>query len=759
MSQTNRLTIGLRLCCFGMVVSSCIANAMADEASSAAGRKIYETQCARCHGEHGEGVEDEQPEPLVGDRALADLTAVIAETMPAEKPEQIIGKDAEAVAAYIYDAFYSPVAQARNKPARVALSRLTVRQYQNTITDLIGSFTGTNKLDDRHGLDAEYFNSRSFRRDKRIIERVDSTVDFDFGEGSPNEKFGKEEFSMNWNGSIIAPETGEYEFIVHTENGARLWVNDREDALIDAWVRSGDDTEFRGSIRLLGGRAYSLRLEFFKFKEKRASIRLLWKPPHGTTEVIPARNLSPSRSRELMIVETPFPPDDKSDGYERGNAVSKSWDEATTFAAIEIANKIVTNIRDISGVSRDDGDRDKKLREFCTRFVERAFRRPLSDTEREIYIDRHFAEARDSITATKRVVLLALKSPRFLFREVEGTNDSFDIAARLSFAMWDSLPDDSLRQAASRNELMNPQHLSRHADRMAQDPRTKAKLREFFHQWLKLEEFDNISKDQALFPDFNAELVSDLRTSLDLMIDEIINSEHADLRQLLLTDGMFVNDRLAKFYGIELESKGEFQHVSVNPQHRAGIVSHPYMMTGFAYHSTSSPIHRGVFLARNLLGRSLNPPQDAVTPIPPELHPDLTTRQRIALQTSPAACALCHKMINPLGFSLENYDAVGRFRDQEKTTAIDASGSYNTLSGDKVDFTGPRQLAEFLANSPEVHAAFVERLFRFATKQPIQAYGPDRREKLSQTFVEHDFNINKLLVEIAKVSATIPTTH
>jgi cytochrome c553 len=747
--------ISLRLRSVGLflVALSIAATSLADVDAPSPGQQIYELRCASCHGANGEGVAEKQPEPLVGDRSLQDLTEVIVETMPEENPEQVVGDAAKAVAEYVYDAFYSPIAQARNKPPRVELSRLTVRQYQNTIADLLGGFTGTSRWDERRGLNAEYFNSKNFQRDKRAIERVDATVDLDFAEGSPAEKIGNEEFSMKWQGSVIAPDTGEYEFIVRTDNGARLWVNDRETALIDAWVRSGNDTEFRATIKLLGGRSYPLRLEFFKFKEKKASIHLLWKPPQREVEVIAERHLTPSGARDTLIVETPFPPDDKSVGYERGTAVSKAWDEATTFAAIEVANKVVTDLRDFSGVKQDDSDRDAKLRAFCGKLMERAFRRPLSDAERELYIDRQFNDAGDATTAVKRVALLTLKSPRFLFREVEGTNSGYDVAARLSFTMWDSLPDDQLWQAASRGELKTPEQVARQAERMVQDPRAKSKLREFLHQWLKFEEFEDLAKDHELYPDFTPELVADLRTSLDLLLDEVVWSEHADFRQLLLSDGLYANDRVATFYGFNPAGGSSFTRVAVNPAERAGVLSHPYMMTGFAYHATSSPIHRGVFLARNLLGRTLKPPKAAIAPIPADLHPNLTTRERIALQTSPEACALCHEMINPLGFSLEHYDAVGRFRKDESGRPVDASGFYETLAGEKAEFNGVRELAEFLANNSEVHAAFAERLFQYSVKQPVQAYGLSKREELRNLFVQHEFNINKLLIEIAKVAA------
>ena len=183
------------------------------------------------------------------------------------------------------------------------------------------------------------------------------------------------------------------------------------------------------------------------------------------------------------------------------------------------------------------------------------------------------------------------------------------------------------------------------------------------------------------------------------------------------------------------------------------MLTHPFLMSGLAYHKLSSPIHRGVFISRSILGRSLKPPAEAITPIPPDLHPDLTTRQRVDLQTSPVACRSCHEMINPLGFSLENFDAAGRFRKQENNHDIDASGSYLQQTGELAKFSGARQLGNFLASSDEVHLAFVEQLFQHMVKQPIQAYGSDQKEKLRDLFVSSGFNVNSLLAEIATVAA------
>lgn len=366
------------------------------------GEEIYREQCTRCHGHNGEGVADKYDEPLFGDRSVESLAKLISRTMPEDRDKKCAGEEAAKVARYIYDAFYSPQARARVNPPKIQLSRLTVRQHQNTVADLFGTFRTGNSLGERRGLEGQYYNARNFNGDKKAFERLDGRIEFNFGEATPDpEKLTTNEFAIRWRGSVIAEETGPYEFILKTENSARLWVNshDRNKTLIDAWVSSGTDVkEHRETIFLLGGRAYPLQLDYFKFKDKTASIALEWKPPHGVRETIPARNLAPTRIAETTVVRTAFPPDDSSVGYERGTAVSKAWDQATTCAAIEIANKVVEQMETITGVKAKGEERPEQLKRFCERFAERAFRRPLADEQKGFFIQKLAARRRMIMT-------------------------------------------------------------------------------------------------------------------------------------------------------------------------------------------------------------------------------------------------------------------------------------------------------------------------------------------------------------------------
>ncbi len=758
------------------------------------GEQIYQQVCASCHGAKGGGTTESYPHPLVGERSVGELTEYISKTMPEDKPGTCVGEDARKVSQFIHDAFYSPTAQARNKPVRVELSRLTVRQYRNAVADLIGSFRGTGKIEDNQGLRGEYFKARSFQGNARAFERADPVVAFDFKDKSPDdEKMEPHEFSIRWEGAVTAPDTGEYEFIIRTDQAARLWINDLKQPLVDNWVQSGKDTEHRESIFLLAGRTYALRLEFSKAKQgvddkkakdkppAPASISLEWQRPHRVAEVIPARCLSTSRPSEAFVVTTRFPPDDRSVGWEKATSISKEWDQATTDAAIDVATFVASRFEDFASTKRDAADRDEKLKRFCRRFAERAFRRPLDDEQLRIFVDRYFMDGVDPETAVKRVVLLTLKSPRFLYRELgsqqhdapasgqaagdsdhslarRASFDPFDVASRISFAMYDSLPDQTLLDAAAKGELKTREQVAQHAQRLLADPRTRSKLREFLLTWLKVEHVPDVSKDSERFPEFNAVLANDLRTSLELFLDEIIRSDEADFLQLLLADSVYFNGRLAKFYEAKMgetepTDDAPFQKIELEPEQRAGVLSHPYLMAEFAYTGSSSPIHRGIFIARSVLGRSLRPPPEAVAPLAPHLRPDLTTRERVALQTQPESCQSCHAMINPLGFTLEHFDAVGRFRKEENGKPVDAAGAYRTRNGDLVKFAGLNDLAKFLADSPETHSAFVEQLFHFLVKQPIRAFGSNTRETLRASFVKDNFNIHRLMVEIIATSA------
>ena len=781
----------------GLTVAACAGRRGGNEGSVAhstpatrSGDRVYREDCARCHGPQGEGVAGQYDETLYGEQSVTSLARYIHRTMPDDRKEKTSEADARAVAEFIHGAFYSPQARARNTPARIEFSRLTQRRYRESVADLLSGFTQTRQTERSGGLQAEYFQSKGMnKKDKSALQRIDPIVRFDFGTNSPTPDITADQFSIAWSGSVLAPESGEYQFRVTTPNGARLYVNTdlaagdsnrrddsdakREVALVDLWVSSGGvERQGSGTLYLLGGRSYPLRLDYFKFKEKTAAVRLEWKPPHGPWTGIPSSVLSPDASSATPIIGTAFPAEDSSLGYERGHSISKEWWRTITRAGTETSELVAERIPRLASLPADLTNRtelSRRMQDFCAQLAERAFRRPLDTELRHRTVDLWFQPGVALEDSVKRSVLAVMTSPRFLYPESEGRQDSHATAARLALVLWDSLPDETLRKAANRGEVVTPEQIRAQARRMIQNPRAKAKLRGFFDHWLDAEAADDIAKDPKSYPGFDAEMVQDLRTSLNHFVDSVVWSDASDYRQLLLSDEIYLNAPLRRYYGVE--SLGSTQRgagggatnalddafipVRFNPEQRAGVLTHPFLLSAHSYYRSSSPIHRGVFLTRKVLGRFLKPPPMAIEFMDDRFDPSLTMREKVTQLTEKPQCMACHATINPLGFSLEQFDAAGRFRLEDTRKPINATSEYQTADGKTLTLRGPRDLARHAAESPDARRGFVRQLFQHTVQQTPDAYGTGSLQKLDLAFEHSGCNVRQLLVEIAVHTATL----
>ncbi len=702
------------------------------------GPALYKQHCARCHGAEGQGAK-KYAKPLAGDLAVPQLAEYLDKTMPEDDPDALDADQSRAVAEYIFGTFYGKTARDRRTPVRADLSRLTVRQYDAAVADLVGSFRGEATYD--------------FRPEGARAEPV---------------RYARKDFV----GSVFAPATGEYEFAftLPADVRGRVWLNDFNKPLVDAWVRSGPETEFRARAKLLGGRGYRLKIEAVKIdkagKNKKDFVGppapesppaavLRWAVPGGRPlELVPDRFLSEAKVSEVYVSPVSFPPDDRSLGWERGNFVSKAWDQATTDAAVAAADHVTARLDELTGTKPDAKDRGDKLKAFVTTFVGRAFRRPLDDKQKSLYVEGPFKREADPAQAVRRAVLLALKSPRFLYREVGEPTPQHDTAARLAFALWDGLPDKQLREAADKGKLGTPEQIRKQAERMRADPRFALKLEGFLRHWLQVDHVGELAKDPKKFPGFDAATAADLRASLDRTLADAATS--GDFRKLVLGDELYLNGRLAKLYGADLPADAAWQRVKLDPGQRVGVLTHPFVLATFAYPGASSPIHRGVFLARGVMGRVLMPPQEAFSPLAEDLHPTLSTRERVTLQTRGANCQGCHTVINPLGFTLEGFDGIGKLRELDRGKPVEITGAYTDRAGAGRTFTGPAELAAFVADSPEVHGAVAEGVFHHFVGQPVRAFGADAADKLRESFAAAKYDLRVLAVEAAVLGAMPP---
>ncbi len=750
----------------------CLVGAAAAQEDAVTGEALYAKHCAECHGEKGEGVPDEYEDPLHGTRTLPSLARYIDRFMPEEDPDLLSEEESKKVAEYIMGAFYSQETRAGSEPQQKrAFARLTNRQFVESVADLIGSFSEPTPPGPGSGLAAKVYESDGMeKKAKLVMEREDSKLDFDFGDGPPGDGINPEQFSIAWDGSLLAPSTGWYEFRISTPNGARLYLNGelrkgdgnnrddsggkRQPAFIDAWVSSGAEVrQTVGRMYLLGGRSYPIRFDFFKFKEKNAMLRLEWKPPRGTWQVLAAPFISPTRAGHVAVVSTTFPPDDASEGYERGTGVSKDWYEAITAAAIEASNQVVERLPRLSRVKEEDPHRVDRLKDFVAELAGRAFRRPLDEELRRQYVDAVFIDGIAPELAVKRAVILILQSPRFLYPEIGGERTDHTVAARLALGMWDSIPDRILLEAAAAGKLKTHEQVLEQARRMMGDPRAKAKLAGFFDHWLKLDVETDLQKEATRFPGFDESLIADLRRSLQLFVERVVWADASNYRELMEADYLLFNRRLAEFYGTGQPEGDGFSEVKLDPGQRAGVFTHPYLLARLAHHKETSPILRGVFITRNVLGGILKPPPEAIAFQDGHFDGQMTTREKVSQMTKNTSCMTCHETINPLGFSLEHFDAVGRFRLTDNSFPINPESDFENFDGVTSRLRGPRDLAAQAVDSVSARRGFVRQVFQGVIKQNPRAYGPGTLSHLEKSFTASGHHIRNLLVEINTLAA------
>jgi hypothetical protein len=327
------------------------------------------------------------------------------------------------------------------------------------------------------------------------------------------------------------------------------------------------------------------------------------------------------------------------------------------------------------------------------------------------------------------------------------------VAGRLALALWDSVPDRELGRQADAGRLSTVEQIRAQAARMMADPRTRNKLRGFFDHWLEIRKIDEIAKDSAAYPEFSPQVKADLKRSLNRFIDEVVWNGSSDYRELLQADYLYLNERLAPIYGKQVKGS-EFRKVAFAPGERSGIITHPYLLTSFAYFDNSSPIHRGVFLTRNIVGRMLKQPPNAIEFKDSDFNPHFTMREKVTEITKPTSCMACHSNINPLGFSLESFDAIGRSRTSDKGKPVDTRSRFIDDDGQPITLASARDVAEFAIGSDAAQQAFVRNLFHHLVKQPVGAYRPDGMEYLTKKFQADGYHIRNGILEAAVIAAT-----
>ncbi len=394
-------------------------------------------------------------------------------------------------------------------------------------------------------------------------------------------------------------------------------------------------------------------------------------------------------------------------------------------------------------------------------FARRAYRRPVTDTDVAVPM-KFFRQARpegDFDNAIEMAVRAVLVSPEFIFRverDPEGIAagtayrvSNLELASRLSFFLWSSIPDDELLDAAVRGDLAKPEVLERQARRMLADPRSRQLASNFAGQWLYLRNLNSILPDMRLFAGFDDNLRQSFRRETELFFESIM-AEDRSVLDLLRANYTFLNERLAKHYRIPYVYGSHFRRVELTPEsQRGGLLRHGSILTVTSYATRTSPVLRGKWILENILGVPPPPPPPAVPALGEKASTGkpLTMRDRLAEHRKNPACFGCHQLMDPVGFAMENYDAVGRWRATEDAVRIDASGGLP----DGSKFVGVGGLQQALLARPEMFSsALAEKLITYALGRGVETYdAPAIRQVLRQSAAE-DYRFSSFILGVVR---------
>src|SRR5215471_2135473 len=360
-------------------------------------------------------------------------------------------------------------------------------------------------------------------------------------------------------------------------------------------------------------------------------------------------------------------------------------------------------------------------KQIISTLARRAYRRPLSaaDEQRILSFYETARRERGFDAGIEAAIQRILASPQFILRiehdAAPGTAHpvtDVELASRLSFFLWSSIPDDALRKLASEGALKRPAVLEREIRRMLADPKSAALVDNFAGQWLRLRNVKNVLPNSDLYPDFDENLRQSFQRETEMFFESIIR-EDRNVMDLLNADYSFVNERLARHYGIAGIYGSHFRRVTITDPARRGLLGQGSILAVTSHAERTSPVLRGKWILENILGTPVPPPPPDVPPLKERAEGEKprTMRDQMVEHRANPACASCHKVMDPIGFALENFDAVGAWRSRDADEEIDASGEL--ADGTKVN--GVVELRAALARYPETFTtAFTERLLTYA---------------------------------------------
>ncbi len=398
---------------------------------------------------------------------------------------------------------------------------------------------------------------------------------------------------------------------------------------------------------------------------------------------------------------------------------------------------------------------------ILSELVRRAYRAPATDSDLEnvlSFYQRGRNQGGNFDAGIEAALQYILSSPEFLFRFepdppalAPGTVyrlGDLQLASRLSFFLWSTIPDDELINLAVQGRLKDPAVLEQQVKRMLADPKSKALVDNFADQWLYLRNIKNINPDFETFPDFDDNLRQAMKQETDMFLDSVFREDHSVL-DLLNANYTFLNERLARHYGIPGVYGTDFRRVAITDDRRRGLLGQASILTVTSLPTRTSPVQRGKWILTNVLGMPPDPPPPNVPALKEHSDPGKPTslRERMEQHRASPTCAGCHKIMDPIGFSLENFDAVGQWRTQDEGAKIDPTGTL--FNGAKVD--GPASLRAMLISKPDIFVGvFTEKLLTYALGRGVQYYDMPAVRAIVRDAAKNNYRFSSIVLGIAK---------
>ena len=405
------------------------------------------------------------------------------------------------------------------------------------------------------------------------------------------------------------------------------------------------------------------------------------------------------------------------------------------------------------------------------RFADRAWRRPVTDEELERYVRVFQSEfaAKGSFRQAHLAAMLGILTSKNFYYIVEGeelskaatqdtklrtTLSDYELATRLSYFLWSSMPDEQLFAAAKSGTLHEPEVLRAQVTRMLGDPKIEHFTESFPLQWLQLHRVGMFPPDEKLYPDYDLWLEKSMVLETTEFFRKVFNDD-LSIRNFLDSDWTVVNPRLARHYGLPPLKKSGFQQVALAPEHhRGGLLTMGSILSLSSDGTRHRPVHRGVWVSEAIFGKTPPPPPANVEPIEPVPSDQLkaTIRMQLEAHATNASCASCHKRIDPLGFAFENYDAIGRWRTTEKVATGRGENPPVNAVGKLADgrtYDGPEQFRKLLTADMDVFAeAFVENLATYALRRVMSLDDREKIRAIAKSSAESDYRLRQLVVNL-----------